>query len=80
MLYIYIYTLITYIGTIHVVLEYYFIFVFELLNFTLLHSSFHTFCGLRLMVRVDVLGSVNPNPNPNTTPNLNPNPNQKPLT
>ena len=31
------------------------------------------------MVRVDVLGSVNPNPNPNTNPNLNPIPNQKPL-
>ena len=29
------------------------------------------------MVRVDVLGSVNPNPN--TNPNLNPIPNQKPL-
>ena len=30
------------------------------------------------MVRVDILGSVNPNPN--TNPNLNSNPNQKPLT
>ena len=38
-------------------------------------SSNNEFCGLRLMVRVDVLGSVNPN----TNPNLNPNPNQKPL-
>ena len=33
----------------------------------------------QLWVRVDVLGSVNPNPNPNNNPNLNPNPNQKPL-
>ena len=40
-------------------------------QFHQLDSSNNEFCGLRLMVRVDVLGSVNPNPN------LNPNPNQK---
>ena len=45
----------------------------------LLWLSGSEFCGLRLMVRVEVLGSVKPNPNPNTNPNLNPNPNQKPL-
>ena len=27
--------------------------------------SINEFCGLQLMVRVEVLGSVNPNPNPN---------------
>ena len=36
-------------------------------------SSNNEFCGLRLMVRVEVSGSVNPNPN--RIYNHNPNPN-----
>ena len=39
--------------------------------------SINEFCWLQLMVRVGILGSVNPNPNPNHNriynPNSNPN-------
>ena len=37
--------------------------------------SIDEFCGLRLTVRVEVLGTVNPNSNPNRIYNPNPNPN-----
>ena len=35
-----------------------------------LDSSNNEFCGLRLMVRVEVLGNVNPNPNHNPNHNF----------
>ena len=45
------------------------VFVFRPGNFTQCDYSNNEFCGLRLMVRVEVLGSINPRPshNPNRT-------------
>ena len=48
---------------------------FSAREFHLFVSSNNEFCGLRLMVRVEVLVGVNPNPNhnPNRIYNTNPN-------